>query len=435
MSRFRVGLAVVAMIVWGAVVPVVSTAGAGVAAAADPCTLPAPVGGVITLTASCSTTVPLTIPNGVRLNGAGFTITASDATPGAFSGAVLSNAGASMNIENLKIVGHFTFSGACSRAQLYGILFTNASGTVNNVSVTGITENSGCQVGTAIRANGLAAPANTVTITNTTVTDYDKNGLTGAGSFMTMNVSNSTIGPPASLVGTIAQNGAQWGGLFPGTHGSISNSTIYGSGDDVEGAGASGTAVLLFGAVNVTVSNNTTTGAGTDIGVAVTSDSTGIVIKDNHIGRPSPDSPDLDGIGISVDPSSATLICNTFSGWKTNIVGAVQDPCITTTAPPSGVVGTAYSTTLAACCGSAPYTFAIASGTLPPGLTLHSSGAISGTPTRAGTFAFTVRVVDSTGLAVTQAMSITIDPAPVTPASTPAAPVAPITSASVPVTG
>jgi hypothetical protein len=213
MSRFRVGFACVAIVTWAAVVPVVSGTGSGVAAAADPCTLPAPVSGVITLTASCTTTAPLTIPNGDTLNGAGFTITGADSSPGAFSGAVLSNAGASMNIEDLNIVGQFKYNG-CVRGSLYGILFSNASGTVNKVSVTGITEvngpsdGSGCQVGTAIRANGLAAPADTVTITNTTVSDYNKNGLTAGGSFMTMNVSNSTIGPPASLAGTIAQNGS-----------------------------------------------------------------------------------------------------------------------------------------------------------------------------------------------------------------------------------
>jgi hypothetical protein len=63
---------------------------------------------------------------------------------------------------------------------------------------------------------------------------------------------------------------------------------------------------------------------------------------------------------------------------------------------PHGKVGVAYSATLTATGGlGAPYEFSLASGSaLPPGLTLDSSGAISGAPTQAGTFTFTVSVDD-----------------------------------------
>ena len=48
---------------------------------------------------------------------------------------------------------------------------------------------------------------------------------------------------------------------------------------------------------------------------------------------------------------------------------------------PNGTVGTAYSYTLTAVGGKPPYTFLIASGSLPAGLSLNSStGVISGTP-------------------------------------------------------
>lgn len=59
-------------------------------------------------------------------------------------------------------------------------------------------------------------------------------------------------------------------------------------------------------------------------------------------------------------------------------------------------VGVAYSATLSASGGTAPYTFSLTSNTtLPPGLTLSSAGVISGTPTTAGTYAVSVSAQDA----------------------------------------
>ena len=64
------------------------------------------------------------------------------------------------------------------------------------------------------------------------------------------------------------------------------------------------------------------------------------------------------------------------------------------------------------------------SGSLPPGLGLSSSGVLSGTPTAAGTFSFSVKATDSTtptALSATQALSLTVAPAPLSiTASSPA---------------
>lgn len=72
-----------------------------------------------------------------------------------------------------------------------------------------------------------------------------------------------------------------------------------------------------------------------------------------------------------------------------------QAPSITTTSLSGGKVGEAYSQTLAAT-GTAPITWSIDSSSLPAGLTL-SDGTISGTPTTAGTFTFTVKATNSAG--------------------------------------
>lgn len=70
---------------------------------------------------------------------------------------------------------------------------------------------------------------------------------------------------------------------------------------------------------------------------------------------------------------------------------------ITTTTLPSGLVGADYNQSLAASNGILPLTWSLApgSGPLPDGLSLSSSGVISGQPTTAGTFNFIVQVTDS----------------------------------------
>ena len=72
----------------------------------------------------------------------------------------------------------------------------------------------------------------------------------------------------------------------------------------------------------------------------------------------------------------------------------------------SGQVGTPYSSALVGSGGVPPYTFSITSGSLPPGLTLNSStGAITGTPTTAGTFNFTDELTDSSGNSATNTVT------------------------------
>ncbi len=62
---------------------------------------------------------------------------------------------------------------------------------------------------------------------------------------------------------------------------------------------------------------------------------------------------------------------------------------------PTATVGASYSAVLAVSGGSAPYSFAVRSGTLPPGLHLNAtSGTIAGMPKRTGSFSFMVSVAD-----------------------------------------
>jgi len=78
----------------------------------------------------------------------------------------------------------------------------------------------------------------------------------------------------------------------------------------------------------------------------------------------------------------------------------------------SGTVGVAYQTNFFAAGGVQPYKWSIPAGQLPPGLALiaRPPAGISGTPTTAGTFTFTVAVTDKTGTQTTEPGSITIAP-------------------------
>jgi hypothetical protein len=112
----------------------------------------------------------------------------------------------------------------------------------------------------------------------------------------------------------------------------------------------------------------------------------------------------------------------TFSIKATDTVGAsatqsftvVINPgvSITTTSLPNWTISQAgYSQTLGVTGGTGTKTFATTSGTVPTGLTLSASGVLSGTPTAAGSFSFTVTATDTTGATGSQSYTVVINPA------------------------
>jgi hypothetical protein len=82
---------------------------------------------------------------------------------------------------------------------------------------------------------------------------------------------------------------------------------------------------------------------------------------------------------------------------------------VTTTSLPSATAGVAYSTTLGASGGTAPYTWSVTGGTLPPDLSLDATtGVISGTPTTTGVNAMTVEVTDADATTATASLPLTV---------------------------
>ncbi|MEO6689099.1 MAG: ice-binding family protein, partial [Dokdonella sp.] len=79
--------------------------------------------------------------------------------------------------------------------------------------------------------------------------------------------------------------------------------------------------------------------------------------------------------------------------------GACNGIVITPATLPAGTLGVAYNQTITASGATAPYSFSVSAGALPPGLNLASSGAssasLSGMPTTPGSFTFTVTATDA----------------------------------------
>ncbi len=91
--------------------------------------------------------------------------------------------------------------------------------------------------------------------------------------------------------------------------------------------------------------------------------------------------------------------------FTTSIVARLS---ITTNSLPNGTVGSTYSATVSATGGTAPYTFSLAAGQLPAGLTVSASGSLSGTPTAAGSSSFTIQARDAGGQTASKAYAVSV---------------------------
>ncbi len=99
-------------------------------------------------------------------------------------------------------------------------------------------------------------------------------------------------------------------------------------------------------------------------------------------------------------------------GTQTHFTVSTQNPplAITTTSCPDATVGVPYSLTIQTQGGTAPLSWEVAGGNLPPGLSLHEqTGVLSGTPGQGGSFVFTVRVQDSASPPDEDSKQLTID--------------------------
>jgi len=120
-------------------------------------------------------------------------------------------------------------------------------------------------------------------------------------------------------------------------------------------------------------------------------------------------------VNTNVTVTATSAADTTKSGTAAVVVTAgsssPQPLSVTTTSLPAAVAGVAYSSPLNATGGKIAYSWALASGSLPTGITVHSTGSLSGTTTQTGQFSFTVQVTDSSSpkQTATQPLVLTVN--------------------------
>jgi hypothetical protein len=116
--------------------------------------------------------------------------------------------------------------------------------------------------------------------------------------------------------------------------------------------------------------------------------------------RPSNDSPAVLLLALLLVATSLVSGCAAVVSSQPT-PGTTPPPTplsITVTSLPAATAQIAYAATLSATGATAPYKWSMTSGSMPPGLAMSTAGQISGMPTQAGSFSFTVQVTDSSAV-------------------------------------
>ena len=300
-----------------------------------------------TLTQDCSTYRTIDLPDGWTLDGANHTITAvEDSAHPSFRGAVVASAQgdgtsspASMHVQNLNITTQgFADHGKNSGGNLYGVVFTRAGGSVDNVSINGISHGNGVQEGRALYVSNLsdAGEPNVykarVDINNVSITNYQKSGFFVAGN-VHFSFTNSVIGQAAGPNGEgissdIAANSVT---VLNGAGGSITDDHIALNEYDNPAVDNDALGILVTDSRPLTIARNVISGADGDAGLDV-SNSTGVFNTSVDVSctrfERAETVGDLDRYGDAVttydgEPVAVTLSDSTFIGWNDDVEGPV----------------------------------------------------------------------------------------------------------------
>ncbi|OGW41977.1 MAG: hypothetical protein A2X57_03860, partial [Nitrospirae bacterium GWD2_57_8] len=110
----------------------------------------------------------------------------------------------------------------------------------------------------------------------------------------------------------------------------------------------------------------------------------------------------------SWDLTVQVLDGNGMSAAQTITIPCYQPLNIVTPTLPAGKIGMPYAQTLSGSGGRPPYSWSLASGALPPGLTIDEAGRIAGTPMNAGSYSAGIKVVDENNSTASATVSIAV---------------------------
>ena len=342
--------------------------------------------GVITVNSNAPTS-----PTMINVSGAGLPPNASIAPASILFG----NAPVSLGVNQIS-----TFNNPS--AAPYTITSLSIAGLGFTVAPTGA---SPCSVGAVVNGGGNCTYTATFTPTGTGSTNGTATvGFQPFGTGPSYNATQSTNGngftPPSSLAPTSVLFGNVPVGntvnqvvsftndsnttAFPSTY-TITSLTTSGLGFTAVGSGGTPCAVSL----------TLLPGATCSLTVTLVLPGVGSTNGTTTIGY-------LAGLGAN-PPYSAAI--------GSNGIGVSVAPTITSVAPPGGTLGIPYAFAFTAS-GTAPFTWTVATGTLPNGLTLTAAGLLSGTPSATGTFLFTVQASNATMPNATQPVTLIVGALP-----------------------
>ena len=380
------------------------------------------------------------------------TVTATDTTGASGSAAFTITVSPAANTVTVTNPGSQAMTvGAAASLQITAT--DSASGQTLTYSATGLPP------GLSISSSGLISGTPTTAGTySVTVTATDTTGASGSAAFTitvspaanTVTVTNPgsqamTVGAAASLQITATDSASgqtltySATGLPPGL--SISSSGLISGTPTTAGTysvtvtatdttGASGSAAFTItvspAANTVTVttpgSQAMTVGAAASLQITATDSASGQTLTYSATGLPPGLSISSSGL-ISGTPTTAGTYSVTVTA--TDTTGASGSAAFTITVSPAAntvtvttpgsqamTVGAAASLQITATDSASGQTLTYSATGLPPGLSISSSGLISGTPTTAGTYSVTVTATDTTGASGSAAFTITVSPAP-----------------------
>jgi parallel beta-helix repeat protein len=212
---------------------------------------------------------------GVLVNTADLYPPASTALPVAAQ--ILVQNASVVNISNITVDGSNNLIGGCA-PDIRGIYYQNASGTISNVvtrnqvlttALTGCQSGQGIFVQSSYSGAGYASASANVTIKNSSVHNFQKNGVTVDGPKAYGNVTGNSITGQGPTTGA-AENGVQ---ISDGAGGSVTDNAIVDNiwaPDTSSDTGDAAAGILIYASEHVTVENNIV--GTTQFGIATVTD-------------------------------------------------------------------------------------------------------------------------------------------------------------------